>query len=202
MNQRVETSLSLIVRGPALRSFCLLTGNGFDVDIQAACTVQELLCGRLGIEPAYLESRIRIIFLNSKAVDDPTTAMVTAGSAIGLSGAMPGIAGAMLRTGSRLSSMRSPISHVTNSGEPLNRHAGDVTVRLFNVLQEEVGPTLLARGIRIPGEVLADLLRRHTNTIRSALRTAEMNGETVPVSAVYTTKWPGREVHLQVTACP
>lgn len=199
MNELVETRLSLIVLRPALRSFCLLTGSGFKVDIHTACTLRELLCGRLGIEPAYLEARIQTIFLNFKAVDDPTTAIVTAGSTIGLSGAMPGIAGAMLRKGSPLSSMRSPISHVTRNSEPPTRQAGDVTVRLFNVLQEELGPSLLERGIRIAGEALADLLRRQTNTIHSVVQNAEMDGETVSVSALHATDWMGREVHLQAT---
>ena len=202
MNERVEARLSLIVVGPALRSFCRLTGNGFKVEIQAACPLRELLCERLGIEPAYLEARVQTIFLNAKAVDDPTTAVVTVGSAIGLSGAMPGIAGAMLRKRSRLSSMRSPISHVTQTTEPPTTQAGDVTVRLFNVLQQELGPNLLERGVRITGDALADLLRRQTNTVHSVVRTAEMNGEAVPISALYATDWTGREVRLRVTACP
>jgi hypothetical protein len=201
MNKGVENRLSLIVLRPALRSFCLLTGSGFKVEIHAACTLRELLCGQLGVEPAYLDARVQTIFLNFKAVDAPTTAMVTAGSTIGLSGAMPGIAGAMLRKGSRLSSMRSPISHVTRNIEPPTRQAGDVTVRLFNVLQEELGASLLEQGIRIAGEALVDLLRRQTNTVHSVVQKAEMAGETVPISALHATDWTGREVHLQVKTC-
>jgi hypothetical protein len=201
MNQRVETRLSLIVVGPALRSLCLLTGGGFQVGIGAACTLRELLCGQMGIAPAYLESRIQTMFLNHKAVDDPKAAMVTAGSTIGLSGAMPGIAGAMLRKGSRLSSMRRPISHVTQDNQPPTRQAGDVTVRLFNVLQEELGPSLLAQGIRITGAAFTDFLGRQTTTIHSVVRTAEMDSRTVPVAALYATDWTERDVHLQVTAC-
>ena len=201
MEKRADSLLSLNVRGPAMRSFCLLTGNGFNVDIQTACTLRELLCGKLAIEPAYLETRIQIVFLNSKVVDDLTTAIVTAGSAVGLSGPMPGIAGAMLRKGSRLSSMRSSISHVTQNSQPATKQAGDVTVRLFNVLQQELGPSLLERGVCITGKVLADFLRRQMNTVRSAVNTAEMDGKAVPVSAVYTTDWTHREVHLRVAAC-
>ena len=48
MDKRVETRLSLIVVGPALRSFCLLTGSGFKVEIRAACTLREFLCESLG----------------------------------------------------------------------------------------------------------------------------------------------------------
>ena len=141
------------------------------------------------------------IYLNHKAVDDLHAGVVTAGSTIGLSGAMPGIAGAMLRKGSRLSSMRSPISHITQDNLPPTRQAGDVTVRLFNVLQEELGPRLLARGIRFAGDAFADLLGRQTNTIDSVVRTAEMDGETVPTSAILATDWRGREMYLQVTGC-
>ena len=202
MDERVETRLSLIVGGAALRSFCLLTGRGFGVDVPAACTLRELLCGRLGIEPDYIEARIQTIFLNSKAVDDPRTAVVAAGSTIGLSGPMPGIAGAILRKESRLSSMRSSISHVAQDNDPPTERSGDVTVRLFNVLQRELGPSLLEQGIRIAGEALADFFRRHANVLHSAVQTAEMDGEPVVVSVLRSTDWTGRRVQLQVTACP
>jgi hypothetical protein len=197
MDNRVETRLSLIVVGSAMRSFCVLTGGGFQVDIQASCTLRELLCARLGIESAYLESRIQTIFLNYKAVDDPKSAIVSAGATIALSGPMPGIAGAMLRKGSPLSSMRSPISHDTHDNQP-DSPGGDVTIRLFNVLQQELGPRLLDRGIRIPGSSLADLLRRRARSFESAILTAELDEKTVSVAAVLAADWSGRAVHLRV----
>ena len=201
MSENAETRLSLIVPAPALRSFCLLTGSGFKVDIKSACNLREFLCGPLDIEPAYLEARIQTIFLNSKAVDNPTTAIVTAGSTIGLSGAMPGIAGAMLRKGSRLKTMRTPISHGPQDSQPPPGEAGRVTVRLFNVLQEELGPSLLERGIHVTGESFTDLLRRQTKPLHSVVRAAERDGETVPVSALGATDWTDRELHLQVRTC-
>ncbi|MBM4091944.1 MAG: hypothetical protein FJ276_21315, partial [Planctomycetes bacterium] len=91
---RVDTHLLLIVSDEAIRRFCLLTALGFNVEISAACTLRRFLCDRLQIEPDYLETRIQTVFLNFRAVDDPDAAMVTAGSTVGLSGPMPGIAGA------------------------------------------------------------------------------------------------------------
>jgi len=177
----------------------LLTGGGFTFHIRSACTIRELLCAQLGIEPDYLQDRIQTIFLNSKAVDDPETAIVTAGSTLALSAAMPGLAGATLRKGGYYSAMRSSISHDNVNVESPAERAGDVTIKLFNLLQQELGPLLFERGIRFSGEAFADLLRRREATLRSAILTAEMDGEILPISALFDTDWTNREVCLRVT---
>jgi hypothetical protein len=170
------------------------------VHLRSACSVRELLCGQLGIDPDYLRDRVQTIFLNSKAVDDPSRATVVAGSTVALSAAMPGLAGAMLRKGSRYSPLRSLISHHGEYAESPAGQEGDATVRLFNMLQDELGPGLLQRGIRVSGEALRDLLRRRQGSLMSAILSAEMDGNPLPVPALLDVDWKGRQVRLQATS--
>jgi hypothetical protein len=197
--QPVETHVSLTVNSEVLDSFCLLTGSGFRVWIPAECTIRELLCGLLSIDAGYLRDRIQTIFLNSKAVDDPDTAIVTAGSTLALSAAMPGLAGATFRKGGRYAPMRHPISHNNENVGARAENKGDVTIELFNLLQQELGPRLLQRGIRIPGESLAKLLHRREKTLRTTILAAEVDGEPLGISALFDMDWADREVRFSVT---
>jgi hypothetical protein len=196
----VETRLSLTVEGEVLDSFCSLTGSGFKVYIPSGCSIRELLCGQLGIDAGYLRDRIQTIFLNSKAVDNPDTAIVKAGSTLALSAAMPGLAGATLRKGGCYAPMRSPISHDNrNVGMSLQK-PGDVTIKLFNLLQQELGPRLLQRGIRISGEPLAGLLHRRGKSLHSAIVVAELDGEPLELSTLFDTDWTNEEVCLCIAS--
>ena len=199
-NDLPETRLSLSVEAEALDGFCLLTGGGFKIRIWTSESVKEVLCGQLAIEPSYVENRIQTIFLDSTVVDDPNTAIVAAGSTIALSAAMPGVAGAMLRRGSHYSPMRSTISHDSQSEESTQRSEADMTLQLFNMLQQELGPAFLKRGIRLSGRAFADLLRRRGDILRSAVLTAEIDSVAVDYSEVLDVNWKKRQIDLRVVA--
>lgn len=178
--------------------FCLLTGDGFRIRVRLGCTVRELLSGPLGIAPGYLEERIQTILLNGQVVDDPAAATVPAGATLALSAAMPGIAGAMLRKASRLAVMRSPVSYQARGLPSEPAAEGEVVIKLFNVLQRELGPALLCRGIRIPGATLHKLFRGRRAAFRAGLVAAEVAGEPVAPDVLLDTDWTSQEVLLVV----
>ena len=161
------------------------------------CTVRELLTGQLGIDSAYLDERIQTILLNGQVVDDPGAAWVPAGATLALSAAMPGIAGAMLRKNSRYAPMRSQLSHSRPAGDSAAVE-GDIVLKLFNLLQPELGPRFLRRGIQIPGRALCDLLRRRPEDFRRGILTAELSGEPLAPDVVVDTDWTNRELLLIV----
>jgi len=194
------TRLSLTARPTALESFCLLTGGGFKIRVKTGESVKDLLCGQLGIDTSYFDCRIATIFLDSSAVDDPETAVVSAGATLALSAAMPGVAGAMLRSGGHYSPMRSAISHDARSTESTGHREADITLKLFNMLQLELGPAFLERGIRLPGAALADLFKRRGRKLRSLIEAAEIDGQTVGIDDVLNADWQSRWIELQVTA--
>ena len=103
--------LSLVVNAKLVPLFFQLLGHGFMVNVQTGTSVKELLCNQLGIHEDYLAQRIQTIFLNAKVVDDVNSAIVDRDATLALSGAMPGLVGAILRSGGFYAPMRSQISH-------------------------------------------------------------------------------------------
>jgi hypothetical protein len=192
------TRIALTVTNEVLERFCLLTGGGFKIRARLGGSVRELLCGQLGVAPAYLDERVQTIFLNGKVVDDPDTATVPAGATIALSAAMPGIAGIMLRRRSPYAPMRSQLSHDDRPSELGAASEGEVLLKLFNLLQPELGPAFLRRGMLIPGRALGELLARRWAAFRAGILAAEVAGEHVAASVLRDTDWTNREVWLQV----
>src|SRR5208337_5424224 len=101
-----------------------------------------------GFSRKYLEEKVQTVFLDGNAVDDLDCAIVEGGSVIALSGAMPGLAGAILRKGSLISALRSKTSpemvpHRTED----TMHA--LRLKLFNTIANEMGPGLLHSGILV-----------------------------------------------------
>ncbi len=77
-------------------------------------------------------------------MDNLTTAIIRNGSVLALSSAMPGLAGATLRRGSIYASLRNSINY-EEKNELTQKMDGVITVKLFNVLINELGPVLLQR---------------------------------------------------------
>jgi len=123
--------LYLFVKAELVPIFFQLLGQGFKVNVQTGGSVKELLCNQLGIDEDYLAERIQSIFLNFKVVDDVNSAIVNEGSVLALSGAMPGLVGAILRSGGYYAAMRSQISHEkTPSSRP--QGTAPITLKLWN----------------------------------------------------------------------
>jgi len=190
--------VSLTVGNDLLPRFCLLTGAGFKVDVPSGCSVRELICRRLHVPPDYLDNRIQTILVDSATVDDPDTALVSPGMTVALSAAMPGLAGAILRKAGPYAAMREGVTYDgRNAGDAATRE-GSVLVKLFNVVQQELGPGLLRRGILIPGGVLDNFLCRSADTLRRGILAAQVDGEPVPPHELFNICWADREVRLSV----
>jgi len=192
------TRLSLTVERDLLAAFCLLTGGGFPVDLPRECSVRELLCRQLGIPRDYLDRRIQTIFLNFRPVDNPDAATVTPGATVALSAAMPGLVGAIFRRGGYYAVLRSRVPGDGPTDGPAPGRQGYVLLKLFNMVQQELGPEFLRRGIRIPGTKFADLLRRSADTLRAGILAAEINGTPTPPATLFHMAWTDREIRLAV----
>lgn len=134
-----------------------LLESGLRLDVMVGCSLARLLCEQIGIPKDYLDNRIQTLFLNAKAVDDVDTATVGDGAVIALSAAMPGLVGATLRKGGTFSGLRAAISQ-RDTGAAEGLVPGTITLKLFNLVAEEMGPDILARGALFPGKRLADYL--------------------------------------------
>ena len=199
MNNLVFPSLMLSFEPGRIFIFSQLLENGFIIKGKVGCSVKDFLCNRMFIEQDYLDKRIQTIFLNGKPVDDVNSAIVTDGSTISLSAAMPGLAGAMMRRGGALATMRSGISYTpveTGSGSS----EGKVTIKFFNLISRELGPEFLNRGVIIDGKTLAGFIGSNRKIIEASLFSAETDGVKIETEKLFDIKWEDKaELLLKVT---
>ncbi len=190
-------ALSIVVKDEMVPFFFQLLGHGFSMNVQTGCSVKDLLCLQFGISEDYLDERIKTIFLNAKVVDDVSTANITEGSTLALSGAMPGLVGAILRSGGFYASMRSQISFDQNKPSSLPR-AGKITLKLLNLVVKELGPAFLEKGIWFNGGKLQEFMKHHLEELKTGGAANELNGEPVEINNLLELDWSDTTVFLQV----
>lgn len=142
-------------RGDLARLAPLLQ-RGVDTHATAGVSAFAFLTGELGLEADYVRRRITTVFLDGQVVDDLEAAVLRDGAVLALSAAMPGLVGATLRRGGYYAAMRAAITHAREHPAP-ERARAVVRVKLFNLLLEEIGPVLLARGVLLGPEERAAL---------------------------------------------
>lgn len=147
----------------SLPLFGPLFQQGVGISIQTGASLEDLLCCQWQIDRGYVMRRVSTLFLNSQPVDDLSATVVHDGATLALSGAMPGLIGATMRRGGVLASFRSDIT-CCESTIGNGSGSGRITLKLFNLLIEELGPLFLARGIWVPRTRLAALFPGHIET--------------------------------------
>jgi hypothetical protein len=151
-----EPSIPRIQLSPdTLQELALLFQKGIRVDIETGCTVRSLLLEQWNLPADYVMGRISTLFLNGKPVDDMDEARVREGAVLALSSAMPGLVGAVMRRGGFYASLRGGITYHETAADSGVRK-GTITVKLFNLLIRELGPTFLRRGFRVSRRDLPD----------------------------------------------
>ena len=154
-----------------------LLQNGMYVpDVPSGTSVREFLIRVLGLSPEYIRGRIQSLFLDGKPVDDYDTAHIRDGSRLALSSALPGLVGATLRQGGLFALFRDTITYRDAAAE--ERGNATVQVKLFNLIMDELGPSLLQKGVLVKASVLRDFLGEHRDvlqTCKSILFNDELN---------------------------
>lgn len=189
--------LSLFVKTELVPRFFQLLGHGFYVNVQTGCSLKELLCNQLGIQEDYLAQRIQTIFLNAKVVDDVNSAIVNDSSVLALSGAMPGLVGAILRSGGYYAAMRSQISHEKNMPTSQLKD-GKITLKLLNLVVKELGPTFLQNGILIKRKALQEFIESHLDELKARCVAVELNDKPVEIDNLRNADWKTKSIFLQV----
>jgi sulfur carrier protein ThiS len=179
MEERAE--LLLVFEAVPVAEFLPLLMTGVGVAVAEPCTPREFLHARLGLSGDEIERRVSTVCVDGHPVDDLDGCFLDDGSRLALSGALPGLAGACLRRGGVLATMRQSItlpqgdpSGLERGGQGASR--GTVTVRLFNTVLPLLGERLLARGVSVEsGDLVTFLDARPERFWRSAHR-AELGG--------------------------
>jgi hypothetical protein len=192
-----DVHLSLQVSPKLIPLLFQLLGQGFSVNIHSGVTVKNLLCKQLGIHEDYLAQRIQTIFLNAKVVDDVNTAIVAEGATLALSGAMPGLVGAILRSGGYYAAMRNQLSHVESEPSPQAQSA-TITLKLMNIVAKELGPVFLQQGIRLKKQTLREFIESRMDDLKAGCMACELDGQPVEFSSLPGIDWRDDMVLLQV----
>ena len=161
-----------------LRIFFPLFEEGVEVEVVAGCSVRELLIEQFGIAAEYIASRITTVFVNHRAVDNMESARIDDGAVLALSGAMPGLVGATMRSGGFYAAMRGNMTYRNEAAAPEVK-SGAIRLKLFNLLLPELGPRLLQRGILLSVARWQEFLAQQPEQLR--VRGYWLDGRSLPV---------------------
>lgn len=149
-----------IIGGTSLTpSFRSIFQAGFLFCCQVGLSIEDFFFRQLTLSRTVVEEKISTIFLDGQCVDNIASATLSDGSIIALSSALPGLAGATLRRGGFYASLRDSITYHTEA-KPVDRRQGIITVKLFNLLMDELGPVFLRKGITIGRSEIIDFFQR------------------------------------------
>jgi hypothetical protein len=192
-----DPGLVLTVMAGDTPKFVGLLNAGFMINVRAGESVKTLLCDRLGLDQSYFDERIQTLFLNSKPVDDPVTAVVKNGSVLALSAAMPGLVGATFRKGGKYRWMRGSISHSDDSDVTVGK-TGWVTVKLFNLILKELGPFFLEAGVWLEGKTIRAFFTDRASSLAGDIQSVILNGREVAPNAILEIEWQEDPIYIKV----
>ncbi len=136
-----------------------LLQKGVFIHTTSGLSVREFMVDEIGLSPEYAETRVRAIFVNGSPVDDIDGVKIKDGDEISLSGALPGISGIAMCRDTPIGAFRSDISAkasgVVNSGE------AKIHLKLFNLIAQEAGPTLLKKGVVVEASQVQKYLKEN-----------------------------------------
>ena len=194
-----QSGLVLTVTAAGLPKLVGLLNAGFMINLQVGESVKTLLCGRLGLDQAYFDERIQTLFLNSKPVDDPATAVVKDGSILALSAAMPGLVGAVFRKGGKYGWMRGSITHPDENDMTAGK-TGWVTVKLFNLILKELGPFFLEAGIWLKGETIQAFFADRVSSLAGDIQSVILNDREIAPQALLNFESKEEPVYFKIVS--
>lgn len=182
------THLCLTLKTDRIFPFYEILQRGFLLKVRVGSSIRMLLCDQLGLSPEYIEDSIKTLFLNGKPVDDLDAAIVRDGATLALSAAMPGLLGATMRRGGVCAPLRSQITY-HEEGESAPCREGTVTLKLFNLLADELGPGFLDRGILMKKEDLEDFLSHQPADFGANCKRITLDGEETDPDGIGKMNW-------------
>lgn len=187
------------VDAPTALAISYLLQEGFRVYGDVNISVRAVLRNVAGLDDEFIDRRLSTIFLNGKCVDDIDSAIVTDGSVLALSSAMPGLVGSSLRRGGMYRSLRSGVTFRAD-GEAGTKTTGSVEIRLFNSVIPSLGSLFLERGVVIDRGALLMFLGMRSRLFWEGCRAILVNGKPVMKEDLTDSAlWSGNDVTVTVT---
>lgn len=160
-------------------------------------TVHSFLTENCGISDRYISEKIKTVFIDGGPVDDIYNTIIKEGGVCALSGAMPGIVGAMMRIGSPYASMRESITvkpaAITDSGKEII-----YGMKLFNTILIDLALHFLKRGILVEDKRIYELFSRHREKLDVNVKELFLNGSAMENKKIFTYSNFSEYIKLQI----
>lgn len=183
--------------GSGLRWFLPILRKGFGARGKNGASIRDFFCRDMGGEPDYLDQRIQTILLNGKPVDDVDSTRIHDGVVLAFSSAMPGVAGATLRKGGKYAPMRAAISCHDNDAQVGGEYVY-ATLKLFNMVAEELGAFFLEKGIFVTGSDIRDLFAGCVQDAASQDMEIRWDGQKIGSTQLAKARGMGSRILLKV----
>ncbi len=156
--QPLNDHIRITVKKKSLPLFTTLLQSGIELNSTTDTSIGIFLSRLQPFPPDYIAETVQTIFLNGTAVDDLSLKLTGDRPVLALSGAMPGLAGAIFRKNSFHAALRTDTR--ATGRDTAGAQANTVVLKLFNRIARERGPELLAQGVAMKSRSLRDFLAR------------------------------------------
>lgn len=171
--------IHLEVASDRIGLFYELLSTGILIRTKTNRSIRQLLCEDLCIDPIYVDTRIQTIFLNGRAIDDIDSTVVHDGSILALSGAMPGLAGAVFRKGGIFAPLRS-VFETAPKHQTILASDGSMVLKMFNQVAVDLGPIFFKRGICVKGKTFRRFWDQRSEDLKKICSSIEIDGKKYP----------------------
>jgi hypothetical protein len=152
--------------------------SGFLFRCQVGQSIEDFLFRQLSLKKEFVEERISTVFLDGQCVDDISLATTKDGSIVAFSSALPGLVGATLRRGGLYACLRNSITY-RKEDMPIDPRQGTVTIKLFNLLMEELGPIFLRKGIIMSRSAIVSFFQAQKEYFWKEIKTVHLGGQSI-----------------------
>lgn len=156
--------MKLTMRAQSKASWYYPLQKGFLLAAVSGMSVRQVLNSILQFDDAFIEDRVRTIFLNNSPVDNIDEAFLKDGDRMALGSAMPGLVGIVMGRDNPFKSFRSDIS-AQEGGQSGSRTPITISMKMFSTLAVESGTDILERGVLFDTNELADFLEEKVGDI-------------------------------------
>lgn len=149
--------------------------SGFSIRAKEGVTIYSFLTEYCGLNDGYITEKVKTIMIDGGPVDDIFNTKIHDRGVCAVSGAMPGIVGAMMRIGSPYAAMRESITVKPDEGAEAEKDIL-VNLKLFNVILSDLGVEFLKRGILLEEKRVLNLFIKHGDDFLSCCSSILFNG--------------------------
>jgi len=164
--------------------------KGFYISSHQGSTVFTFLTGSCGISENYISEKVKTVLIDGGPVDDIFNIEIKEGGVCAVSGAMPGIVGAMMRIGSPYAAMRESITARPRRSSETGKEIV-VELKLFNVVLSDMGLYFLKKGILLGRKRVYDFFKKNGDELYSVCREVMLNGLPVENRKIMEDKFSG-----------